>query len=200
MLKHAEILERRKTAKAKADPVQTTDWGWRRDLATAGDYVVFVETLLAGANQGVRRATHGQQTLYVLAGVLWFKDRASGAVTRLAARQSVTTNLDSEYEIATSREGAEILVVQSAGFEAALERVAGTGNRLHPKPGARRPPTGPTPRRRPQVSFEDRTASANGAQGLGRTQPLPAQPRAAADVSFSFGPTGVNLAPVLPEP
>ena len=200
MLSHAEILERRKIARTKADPAEPTPWGWRRRIATGPDYEVLVELLVAGARKGVQRARRGQQTLFVLAGVLWFKDVASGVVTRLGPGQSVTTGAGREHELATASQEAEVLVIQSAGFESTLERAAGTGNALDPKRRSKRTPATEARARRPQGSFEERSARANGAQGLGRVQPLPGQPRTAADVAFGFGGTGVNLAPVVPEP
>lgn len=199
MLSHAEILERRKPPRPRADPLEATDWGWRRMIASGPEYEVIVDVLGPGARKGTQRAKRGQQTLFVLAGSLWLKNGAAGEVRRVGRGQAITTPADSEFEIATGSEGAELLVIRSFAFTSTLEQV-GTGNRLERRPATRSPQLD-APRKHPQPTFEERAARANAAQGLARVQPLPAQPRTATEVTGGcFNSVGVNLAPVVPEP
>lgn len=195
MKKHDETLAR--TKQTQAGPLtQVTPWGFRRKLAATEAFEVHVEVIGAGANLGVRRAEVGQLTVFVLSGVLWVKDLTSGKIGRLGPGHSFTSAAGRAFQLGTGQKETSLLEVQPAGFDLVLERLTGTANQLERKPSAL--PAGPS--RRPQRSFEERALEAKAAQGLGREQALPGQPRSAADVSGSFNVPGVNLAPVVPEP
>ena len=162
-------------------------WGWRRMLATCPTYVVSQELVNPGARTGVCEAPGGPLTVAVQSGVLWVREPASGATARLTAGQAYVTAPGRSFELATGAVPATILRVQPPRLEMAWV------------PG---PVVMPmvTAGRAGQPSLEDRAAAANAAQGLSRVQPLPGQPRTAADVDFAFNQHGVNLAPVVPEP
>ncbi len=176
---------------------EPTRWGYRRWIAATPAYEVLREVIGAGANQGVLAATRGSRTILVVAGVVWIRNASSGAVVRLAPGQSFVTEPGSAFELGTGRTGAEVLVVQPAGFDAALVRTPGTGNTLERKPS---PTSRPIPLRRPQRTYEERTTEANAAQGIARPQPAVGPARAAGEVAFGFSGHGFNLAPVVPEP
>lgn len=193
MMKHDETVARTRAPRGRPT-IERTPWGYRRKLATTQEYELRHEVIGAGANLGIVRAAPGQLTVFVLSGVLWVKDTTTGKIGRLSPGHTFTSTPERGFQLGTGQKECSVLVVESAGL--ALERAAGTANQLDRRPSLE--PSGPT--RRPQRSFEERAAQASAAQGLGRVQPLPGQPRSAAEVAFGFSPSGTNPVPLLPDP
>lgn len=193
-----EVLARRKgNAPGRHEP-EAVPGGVRRLLAETADHLVRLENLVPHSYQGAWRAARGSRTYVVLDGALWIRED-KGTARRLERGQAFSTTPGRTFEIATGEIPASVLVIEPPGLSASLEAVPSD---RAPSPGGgaaveRLRFESPRPR---QGTFDERTARANAAQGLGRTQPLPARTQSAAEVSFGFSIPGTNLAPVVPEP
>ena len=199
MYKPRDVVERRGTNDRTASELEPVPGGLRRRLVATGDYEVCSETLLPHAYQGAWQSTKGHRTYVVLGGALWIRE-AKGQAMRLVRGQSFTTAPDRAFEIATGAAVASILLIESPGFAASLERVPGD-REPSPRPDASALTRSVVEQaRRVQGTFAERTARANAAQGLSRAQPHPGRAQTAADLSFGFSVPGTNLAPVVPEP
>lgn len=203
MRRHSEVLEQRQTT-GTVGGWALENWGWSRPVGSNPLFALATEIIAPGARRGAQTVKKGQYAACVTDGILWVREVGEdGAnVSQCVAGQCYSAKQGIPFELAASSGHVALVVVRSTG--AKIDEKPTPRRAVSRRPVARPSHSGAMParrpQRRPQLGPEERAAVANMAQGLNRVQPLPGQPRTAAEVHFGFNQYGTNLVPVVPEP